>query len=119
MKAKSIKGKSSAEISAALMDSMSDGFSPTLAIISIHQDRNAISNLLDNAGISIYGATTNGEFIDEEIGKNSIAILLLDIKNVLNVPMAGIFSNSELARVTNGNLEVNNLTTCCVALKEK
>lgn len=41
------------------------------------------------------------------------------IKNVWNVPMAGMFSNGELGRATGGNLEMHNLTTCCVALKEK
>lgn len=41
------------------------------------------------------------------------------IKAIWNVPMAGMFSNAELARATGGNLEMHNLTTCCVALKEK
>jgi hypothetical protein len=41
------------------------------------------------------------------------------IKNVWNIPMVGMFSNAELARATGGNLEMHNLTTCCVALKEK
>jgi hypothetical protein len=41
------------------------------------------------------------------------------VKNVWNVPMAGMFSNAELGRTTQGNLEMHNLTTCCVALKEK
>jgi hypothetical protein len=41
------------------------------------------------------------------------------IKNVWNVPMAGMFSNSELGRATGGNLEMHNITTCVVALKEK
>ena len=41
------------------------------------------------------------------------------LKNVWNVPMAGMFSNAEMARATGGNLEMHNLTTCCVALKEK
>jgi hypothetical protein len=40
------------------------------------------------------------------------------IKMLWNVPMAGMFSNAELARATGGNLEMHNLTTCCVALKE-
>jgi len=40
------------------------------------------------------------------------------IKKVWNVPMAGMFSNAELARATGGNLEMHNITTCCVALKE-
>ncbi|MCH2488538.1 MAG: FIST C-terminal domain-containing protein [Flavobacteriales bacterium] len=41
------------------------------------------------------------------------------VKNVWNVPMAGMFSNGELGRATGGNLEMHNLTTCCIALKEK
>ena len=41
------------------------------------------------------------------------------IKNVWNVPMVGMFSNGELARATGGNLEMQNLTTCCVAIKEQ
>lgn len=40
------------------------------------------------------------------------------VKNVWNVPMAGMFSNAEFGRATGGNLEMHNLTTCCVALKE-
>jgi hypothetical protein len=41
------------------------------------------------------------------------------VKNVWNVHMAGMFSNAELARATVGNLEMHNLTTCYVALKER
>jgi hypothetical protein len=82
MKAKSIKGKSPEEIKTALKESMSDGFKPTLAIVflSVSQDRNAVCEILDKEGISIYGATTNGEFIDEDLGKDSIAIMLLNMK---------------------------------------
>ncbi|RYZ63013.1 MAG: hypothetical protein EOO14_00500, partial [Chitinophagaceae bacterium] len=81
MKAKSIKGRSTEEISTALNESMADDFKPTLAIvfISVKQGRNAVCKLLDDAGIAIFGATTNGEFIDEELEQGSIAILLLDI----------------------------------------
>jgi len=82
MKAKSIKGKSTEEIKAALLKSMNDGFAPTLAIVflSVAQDRKAISSILDEAGIAVFGSTTHGEFIDEEIEKGSVAVLLLDIK---------------------------------------
>jgi hypothetical protein len=82
MNAKSIKGKSTAEIKTALAESMADGFKPTLAIVfmSVSQDRSAISSTLDEAGIAIFGSTTNGEFIDEETETGSVAILLLDIK---------------------------------------
>lgn len=81
MRAKSIKGKLPEEIQSALQESMSDGFKPTLAIafISVSQDRKAICKLLDEKGIAIFGATTNGEFIDENHSKESAAILLLDM----------------------------------------
>lgn len=81
MKSKSIKGYSTQEIKTALAQSMSDGFKPTLAIvfISVSQDIKAISTLLDNENIAVFGITTNGEFIDEETEKGSVAILLLDM----------------------------------------
>jgi len=82
MKAKSIKGNSPEEIKTALKESMLDGFQPTLAIVflSVSQDRNAVCEILDKEGISVYGVTSTGEFIDEELGKNSTAMLLLDMK---------------------------------------
>ncbi len=81
MKAKSIKGKSTEEISSALDESISDGYKPTLAIvfISVKQDIEAISKLLDEKNIRIFGATTAGEFIDGEIEGGSIVLLLIDI----------------------------------------
>jgi len=81
MKAKSIKGKSTEEVAAALRDSMADGFAPTLAICFISKvlDRMAISQLLGQKEVAVFGCTTNGEFIDEEPDKESAAILLLDI----------------------------------------
>jgi hypothetical protein len=82
MQAKSIKGKSTEEIRSALEHGMADGFTPALAIvfISVSQDRNAICQLLDRAGIAIFGCTTNGEFIDEQTESKSVTILLLDMK---------------------------------------
>ncbi len=81
MKAKSIRGKSTEEIKKALEESLTDGYKPTLAIcfISKSLDRVAITNLLDTESISVFGCTTNGEFIDEETEKGSAAILLLDM----------------------------------------
>ncbi|MDO8899305.1 MAG: FIST N-terminal domain-containing protein [Bacteroidales bacterium] len=81
MKAKSIHGKSTEEIIAALQQSMSDGFKPTLAIvfISVKQDRKTICKLLVNNDINILGATSCGEFIDGHQSKGEIAILLLDL----------------------------------------
>ncbi|MBK7122413.1 MAG: FIST C-terminal domain-containing protein [Chitinophagaceae bacterium] len=88
MKARSIKGRSTEEIKAALDESMADGYQPTLAIVflSIKQDHKAICKLLDDAGIAVFGCTTNGEFIDEITEKGSVAILLLDInKNYFQI----------------------------------
>ncbi|MBK8496739.1 MAG: FIST C-terminal domain-containing protein [Chitinophagaceae bacterium] len=88
MKAKSIKGRSTEEIKAALEESMADGYQPTLAIVflSIKQDHKAICKLLDDAGIAVFGCTTNGEFIDEITEKGSVAILLLDVnKNYFQI----------------------------------
>ena len=81
MKAKSIKGNSTEEISHALRQSMADGYQPTLAIvfISVKQDRDAVSKLLDDHSIQIFGATTAGEFIDGEMEEGSIVMLLLDM----------------------------------------
>jgi small ligand-binding sensory domain FIST len=52
---------------------------------------------------------TLGPLINDEIG---------GMHKVWNVPMAGMFSNGELARATGGNLEMHNLTTVCIAMKE-
>lgn len=81
MKAKSIKGASPEEIRNALQESTADGFSPTLAIVflSVSQDREAIRQLFTAAEITVFGVTTNGEFIDEEPEKGSVAVLLLDL----------------------------------------
>ena len=81
MKAKSIKGKSPDEIQIALEQSLVGGFKPTLAIVfvSIKQDHTAICGILGEAGIAVFGASTNGEFIDEDTMTGGIAILLLDM----------------------------------------
>ena len=81
MKAKSIKGNSTEAIGEAMEQSRADGFTPTLAIIfiSTFQDRNAIAELFTEAGITVFGATTNGEFTEEGVTEREIAILLLDI----------------------------------------
>ncbi|RYY71879.1 MAG: hypothetical protein EOO13_01515 [Chitinophagaceae bacterium] len=82
MKARSIKGNSLPAIQTALQQTMEDGYKPTLAIVfvSIKQDIQAISKLLDEKDFQIFGASTAGEFIDGEMEKNSIVILLLDMK---------------------------------------
>ena len=81
MKAKSIKGTSVDDIQSALSASLADGYKPTLAIvfISVKQDREAVSRLLNDKGIQIFGSTTSGEFISPEISQGGIVIMLLDM----------------------------------------
>jgi len=76
-----MKANSTEEIKTALQQSMADDFKPTLAIVflSLKQDRDAIGKIFSEKGIAIFGATTNGEFIDEETGQGAAAILLLDM----------------------------------------
>lgn len=82
MIAKSIKGATPGEVESAFEESLADGFKPTLAIvfISIKMDHKPICTLLNERGIAIFGASTNGEFIDEETTIGSVAILLMDMK---------------------------------------
>ena len=81
MQARSIKGRSPEAIQSALLQSVSEGFRPTLAIvfISIKQDRKIVCELLLKHEIDIIGATSCGEFIDGYQSQGEIAILLLDI----------------------------------------
>lgn len=88
MKAKSIKGRSIEEIRAALADVMAEtslpdgqGFRPTLAMVflSVKQDREAITRLLNEKGIQLFGATTAGEFIDGDIEEGSTVMMLLEM----------------------------------------
>lgn len=63
-------------------EAMRDGFRPTLATVFLSPklDFHNIRKLLDEAGIAVFGTTTNGEFIDNETGMGGVAVLLLDIK---------------------------------------
>lgn len=81
MKAKSIKGRNGDEIAIRLQESVADGFTPTLAIVflSIKQDRDSMVKLLNEHNISIFGATSSGEFIDGEVEEESTVMMLLDL----------------------------------------
>lgn len=81
MKAKSIKGNTTEEITKSFGAALEDGYVPTLAIVflSITQDREAICKMLEEKDILIFGATTAGEFLDGEIGEESVVIMLMDL----------------------------------------
>ena len=77
MQAKSIIGKSAAEIKAALDQSIAEGYKPTLAFVfmSLKQEWPAVQALLNQEGIAIFGATT----AEQGISNAGITLLLLDI----------------------------------------
>ena len=81
MKAITLKGKSTSDISSQLNQIISEGYRPTLGIVflSIVQDAEAITALMNSQNIQVFGATTSGEFIDGDIENGSITIMLLDI----------------------------------------
>ncbi len=83
---------------------MEDGFNPTLAIIflSISQDRDAVCKLMLSKGIPVVGATTNGEFIDEETEKGSVVMLLLDLDPSYFTILFEEYPNKNYREVTQG-----------------
>lgn len=82
MKAKSIKGNTSDEIKKELAISISDNFTPNLAIvfISIKQDRKLVIDILNKNNIDVIGATSSGEFINGHQSEGETVIILMDIK---------------------------------------
>jgi len=72
---------------------MGNGFKPTLAIVflSYKQDRVAICDLLNQQNITIFGATTAGEFTDENLELGSTVILLMDLNpSYFKIVLCGI-----------------------------
>lgn len=82
MKAKSINGKSTEEIKGALMESLVDGYKPTIAFVFLTdvEEIDAISAVLDAEGIAIFGASTSEKFTEEGIEPDGIVVLLMDMK---------------------------------------
>jgi hypothetical protein len=81
MKAKSIKGNSTAALKTALNESIADGYKPTLAFIFLTEleDIDTVSAMMDAEGISIFGASTSEKFTEQGIEPGGIVVLLLDI----------------------------------------
>jgi hypothetical protein len=81
MKAKSIKGKTAAEIKAELETSMADSFKPTVAVvfIAVEPELAPIRTLFTEKGIQIFGASSGTNFTDGDVQHDAIVILLLDI----------------------------------------
>jgi hypothetical protein len=81
MKAKSITGKLTKEIETALQQIMTDGYKPTLAVVFLteQEDIDAITAIMDAAGISIFGASTSQKFTEQGIEPDGIVVLLMDM----------------------------------------
>jgi hypothetical protein len=81
MQAKTIKANSSETIIKEIDKATTDGFKPTLAIVfsSIKQDWKTVSDVLNKKEITVFGATTAGEFIDGDIEEGSIVMMLLEM----------------------------------------
>jgi len=84
MISKTIKANSTEAIIKEIDKATSNGFKPTLAIVfsSIKQDWLSVSDALNKKEITVFGATTAGEFIDGDIEEGSIVIMLLDMNPV-------------------------------------
>lgn len=82
MKAKNIYGENIDEIKSKFSASISDGFAPTVAIVfcSIIQDRKALIDFFNEKNIDVFGATTAGEIIDDEVMEQTTVMMLLDMK---------------------------------------
>jgi len=81
MKAKSIKGNSTAAIQVALTESKKDGYHPTLALVFLTTIENAeaIRAMLTEEGIAVFGVSTSEKFTEEGLEPDDIVVLLLDI----------------------------------------
>ena len=81
MKAKSIKGSSLQEVQSALEQCITGNYKPTLAFVFLTElgDIDAVSAMFDNAGISIFGASTSEKFTEQGVETDGIVVLLLDI----------------------------------------
>jgi hypothetical protein len=82
MKAKNIYGESFDEVKSKFAAATKDGFKPTLAVVfsSIFQDRNAITDFFTQHEVDVFGCTTAGEIIDDEVMEKSAVIMLMDMK---------------------------------------
>ncbi len=82
MKIKTLKGKTAENIQAEINSVLSEGFTPALSIVfsSVKQDFNSVSRFLDTKNIAVFGTTSSGEFIDGDYDRESIVVMLMDLK---------------------------------------
>jgi hypothetical protein len=81
MKAKSFRVSTIGDVDATLGNTKSDGFEPTIAFVFLSAllDEKDLCAVFDKHNIRVFGSHTTGEFIDGNVGQQSIAVLLLDL----------------------------------------
>jgi len=81
MEVKTIKGKRAEQIENLVRSAETSGFHPTLAIIFLpnKEDIPAIDRIFDERGISIFGVSSFGQFIDKDHDTDSIVAMLLKV----------------------------------------
>ena len=81
VEAKSLSFSTEQELVVKLRKLESTGYQATLAILfaSTETDYLAASEVLDGRSIKIFGATSAGEIVDDDVRKKSMAVMLLDL----------------------------------------
>ena len=81
MKSMVFAGESIQDLKVWLEENISSTFRPTLGIVFVsgNMDRQGIDSLLESHSIAYFGLTTNGEFINCEMHKDSAVLMLLDM----------------------------------------
>ncbi|WP_432410507.1 FIST signal transduction protein [Rasiella sp. SM2506] len=81
MKSVTLQANTSQEIENKVNAEIKNGFKPTLAIVflSVKQDYKAICKIFDAENISVFGATSSGEFVGNDITEGAIVLMLLDM----------------------------------------
>jgi hypothetical protein len=84
MLAKNIYGENISEIKSKFAKATTDGFTPTLAIVfcSITQNRKELVDFFTEKNVDVFGSTTAGEIIDDEVMEKSTVVMLLNINKM-------------------------------------
>jgi hypothetical protein len=81
MKSRVFSVTSVEQIESRLQDIRQEGLAPTLAIVlsSVVHNLKELSTVFTKYDIEVFGASSSGEFTDDEIHEESIAVMLLEI----------------------------------------
>ena len=82
MRSKTFMGHTVQDIETQLQDCISNDFQPTLALTfgSISCDLNGLCQLFDKYDVQLMGASSAGEFCEEDVQTESIVVMVMDMK---------------------------------------